>query len=244
MSDTVISAYWSFKHFTSANGVNLPYQIYIPSTYTPEKKYPCILYMHSAGVKCSDGSQIKTPEAKFLRVLEEGKYADDVIVIAPCCPSGESWVRPRNKALLFDFLSVMPEPYMAATLELFESCMTDLSIDRDRLYTYGMSMGAHAVWDLISRNPGVFAAAVPAAGAGDPSAVHLMDKTSIWIFHGALDDIVPCECGKIMKRALEDIGRSDVKYTEFPTLSHGIWSATALTEGLLDWMFSKTLKNS
>ena len=75
MSDTVISAYWSFKHFTSANGVNIPYQIYIPNGYTPEKKYPCILYMHSAGVKCSDGSQIKTPEAKFLRVLEEGKYA-------------------------------------------------------------------------------------------------------------------------------------------------------------------------
>jgi hypothetical protein len=44
-----------------------------------------------------------------------------------------------------------------------------------------------------------------------------------------------------MLEALKDAGRTDVKYTEFPDLMHGIWSATAHTEGLIDWMFEQTL---
>ena len=130
---------------------------------------------------------------------------------------------------------------MVAATELLTYYEGELSIDKNRLYTYGMSMGAHAVWDLVSRNPGRFAAAVPAAGAGDPTVVSTMDKTAIWIFHGTIDDVVPVESSRIMKEALDKIGRTDVKYTEFPTLKHGIWSATANTDGLFDWMFSQSL---
>lgn len=234
---------WNAMTFEASNNVDLPYQIWLPDGYSSEKEYPCILYMHSAGVRCSDNSHIYQGEAKFLRNLESGRYAKEVIVIAPCCPSNASWVTGSITGMVtFDFRNTEPAPYMVATLELFNSYLETLSIDRTRLYTYGMSMGGYAVWDLLTRNPGVFAAAVPVAGAGDPLAVSLMSDTAIWIFHGTDDATVPFECSVIMRDALAAAGRTDVKFTVFEGAGHGIWSKTADTEGLFDWMFAQKLE--
>lgn len=79
---------WNARTFTASDGTNLPFQLYMPPEYDAAKSYPCILYMHSAGVKCDDNSHIYKGEAKFLRNLENGKYAKEAIVIAPCCPEG------------------------------------------------------------------------------------------------------------------------------------------------------------
>ena len=104
-----------------------------------------------------------------------------------------------------------------------------------------MSMGGFAVWDLLARNPGVFAAAIPVAAAGDPTTVSTMGKTAIWIFHGTADEAVPYQSAVNMHDALTAIGRTDVKFTTFEGAGHGIWSKTADTEGLFDWLFSQKL---
>ena len=233
---------WNSLSFKASNGTKLLYQIYLPKGYDPTKEYPCILYMHSAGVVNSDNSHIYQGEAEFLNVLRTNTYKDRAIIIAPACPSGSKWV-PVNawNEVTYDFTNTNPTKHMEATIELLEHYQDELSIDDNRLYTYGMSMGGFAVWDLLARNPGKFAAAIPVAGAGDPTTAYNMGDTAIWIFHGKLDDVVPVTSSHAMLEALQDAGRTDIKYTEFPDLMHGIWSATAHTEGLIDWMFEQTL---
>lgn len=231
---------WNFLMFPADNGVELPFQIYMPKNYDQTKQYPMILQMHSAGVKNADGSQIYKGEAKFLRNLEQSKYANEVIVISPCCPEGEKWIPAKTwKEITYDFVNTKPEPYMVATTELFASAREKLSVDESRLYVYGMSMGGFATWDLLARNPDLFAAAIPVAGSGDPSVADKLDKTAIWIFHGSEDPTVPCDGSRTMYDALVAAGRTDVKLTIFEGEGHGIWSKTADTEGLLDWLFSQ-----
>ena len=233
---------WNPKSYKASNGVNMPYQIYMPANYDDEKEYPCILYMHSAGVRCTDNSHINQGEAAFLFNLVKTKYKDEVIVIAPCCPETEKWVPVANwNSVTYDYVNTKPAPYMVATMELFNYYRTELNIDDTRLYTYGMSMGAFAVWDLLTRNPGLFAAAIPVAGAGDPTAIGDAAGTAIWIFHGSVDSAVPVESARVMKKALEDAGRTDIKYTEFNGKDHGIWGDTANTKGLFDWLFEQQL---
>ena len=128
---------------------------------------------------------------------------------------------------------------MKAVTELFADAREQLSVDESRLYLYGMSMGGFATWDLLTRNPDMFAAAIPVAGAGDPNAVSLFDDVAIWIFHGTADEVVPYESSQKMYEALKAAGRDDIKYTSFEGAGHGIWSMTADTEGLYDWLFSQ-----
>ncbi|MBO4355752.1 MAG: prolyl oligopeptidase family serine peptidase [Clostridia bacterium] len=242
MAKLELESKWNPKSFKASNGVNMPYQIYLPDNYDDEKSYPCILYMHSAGVRCTDNSHIKAGEAAFLFNLVDSKYKDEVIVIAPCCPETAKWVTVDNwNSVTYDYVNTKPAPYMVATMELFEYYRSELNIDDTRLYTYGMSMGGFAVWDLITRNPGLFAAAIPVAGAGDPTAIGDADGTAIWIFHGSVDSVVPVNSARVMLKALEDAGRTDIKYTEFTGMDHGIWSATANTKGLFDWLFAQQL---
>jgi len=231
---------WNSLVYPSSDGTELLYQIYMPANYDASKEYPCILYMHSAGVRCDDNSHIYTGEAKFLRNFEKSEYAKETIVIAPCCPKTEKWIPAATwQEITYDFVNTKPTTYMKAATELFSAAREKLSIDDSRLYLYGMSMGAFATWDLLARNPDTFAAAIPVAGAGDPSVASKLGKTAIWIFHGTADATVPAASGQAMYDALSAAGRTDIKYTLFEGAGHGIWSMTADTEGLFDWLFAQ-----
>ena len=235
-----LKAGWSSLVYPTADGLELLYQIYMPKNYDPSKEYPCILYMHSAGTRCDDNQHIYANEAKFLRNFEASAYANEAIIIAPCCPKTDKWV-PANawNEVTYDFVNTEPTRYMKATTELFAAARDKLSIDESRLYLYGMSMGGFATWDLLARNPDTFSAAIPVAGAGDPSVVSLLGKTAIWIFHGTEDPTVPFSSGQAMYDALMAVGRTDVKFTRFEGDGHGIWTKTANTEGLFDWLFAQ-----
>ena len=235
-----LSAGWNPLVYPAENGIEILYQIYMPENYDPNKEYACMLYMHSAGARFNDNTHIYTSGAKFLRNFESSKYKNDAIIIAPACPETDKWI-PANtwKEITYDYVNTQPTRYMVAATELFNAAREHLSIDDGRLYIYGQSMGAFAAWDLIARNPDTFAAAIPVAGAGDPSIVSNMSGTAIWLFHGTDDATVPFASSQRMYDALQAVGRTDVKFTVFEGAGHGIWEKTADYEGILDWLFSQ-----
>lgn len=240
ISLSTLQSGWNPCLYPASNGVELLYQLWMPKNYNPDTKYPVILYMHSAGVRCSDNSHINTAEAKFLRNFESSKYAENCIIVAPCCPEGSKWVDVSAwNVITFSIDSIPASSHMVAVTELFGDVRATISCDETRLYTYGMSMGGFAVWDLLARNPCMFAAAIPVAGCGDPSKALSMTGTAIWVFHGDADASVPYQSAEKMVDALAAAGRTDVKFTTFKGKGHGIWTLTADTAGLLDWLFSQ-----
>ena len=232
---------WNAREYAAKDGSTLQYQLHMPKDYDPGRKYPLIVYMHGAGSKCNDNSHIYTPYAKFLRNFETGIYRDEAILLAPCCPKEGSWVQKRERPQTTLDFTVAPTVQMQAVMELLEIVQDALSIDASRLYLQGNSMGAHATWELLSRFPGRFAAAIPAAGAGDPSFAAKLQGTAIWIFHGDADGVVPYTCSVLMHEALLAAGRTDVRFTTLPGAGHNIWPALADTEGLYEWLFAQRL---
>ncbi len=240
MFDT-LKAGWNACEYNADDGTSLFYQIHMPEALEDGKKYPLIVYMHGAGSKSDDNSHIYSRFANFLRNFESGDYKNKAILLAPGCPKSGNWVQCRDwKQTTLDH-TVAPTAQMQAVIEILDIVIDKMPIDIKRIYIHGNSMGAHATWELLSRFPGRFAAAVPGCGAGDPTMAHKKLDTAIWIFHGDSDRTVPYECSVIMNNALTAAGHKKFKFTTFYGADHGISGKISDTEGLMEWMFDKSL---
>lgn len=232
---------WNACEYSADDGNKLFYQIHMPDTLEDGKEYPLILYMHGAGSKADDNSHIYSRFADFLRMYENSDYRNRSILLAPGCPKSGRWVSVRDWSQTTLDHTVAPTAQMQAVIDILDIITDKLPIDKKRLYIHGNSMGAHATWELLSRFPGRFAAAIPGCGAGDPEMAHKKLDTAIWIFHGDADKTVPYECSVIMNDALTAAGHKNFKFTTFPGAGHGISKMIADTEDLMKWMFEQSL---
>ena len=140
----------------------------------------------------------------------------------------------------FSEVNAPPSKQMSLLMELHQSILTNEAVDEKRQYVIGLSMGGFGTFDLISRNPKKFAAAIPICGGGNVTITKKYAKhTSLWITHGALDDIVSVLYSQRVYDALKKNG-ADVKYTEFPNANHNAWDPTFAIPDLLPWLFSKS----
>ena len=236
-----LKAGWNARSYAAQDGSTLLFQLHMPENYDADRRYPMLVFMHGAGSRCDDNSHIFSTYATFLRKFESGEYRDEAIVLAPCCPKTASWVQRRERGqTTFDF-TVAPTVCMQAVIELLDAVQDALSVDSSRLYLYGNSMGAAATWELLSRFPERFAAAVPAAGLGDPHFAAEFCNTPIWIFHGDADKTVPYECSVLLHDALLAAGGTNVQFTTLPGAGHNIWPAVSDTDGLFAWIFAQRL---
>jgi predicted peptidase len=128
--------------------------------------------------------------------------------------------------------------YSRAVVELLTELKNEFPIDESRVYLTGQSLGGWGTWDLIAKRPGLFAAAIPVCGGGDPSAIAGLQDVSIWAFHGGRDSQIPVERSREMVAALRELGVT-VRYTEYKSLGHAIWDKAYAERDIIDWLFSQ-----
>ena len=97
-------------------------------------------------------------------------------------------------------------------------------VDMNRVYVAGISMGGCATWEIMARNPELFAAAVPLCGSGILSTADKLTGIDIWAFHGSADGTVKTEGSKLMAEAIKAAGGTKIIYTELPGQGHSIWN--------------------
>jgi predicted peptidase len=106
------------------------------------------------------------------------------------------------------------------------------------VYVMGLSMGGFGTWDLVTRYPKRFAAAVPICGGGDPGRVESLGDLPLWVFHGADDEVVAPIYSRRMVEAIRAAG-GDPRYTEYPGVGHNSWDPAFAEPELFPWLFAQ-----
>ena len=118
-------------------------------------------------------------------------------------------------------------------------------VDLNRVSVGGISMGGCATWEIMARNPELFAAAVPLCGSGILSTAASLKDIDIWAFHGSADGTVKTEGTRKMYEAIQAAGGTKMIYTELAGQGHSIWNPSytyknANGETPAQWLLKQT----
>ena len=227
-------------------GDTMPYRLLFPENYNPRKKYPLILFLHGSGEKGNDNAaQLLNATAAFLRDSIRKNYP--AFVVVPQCAATSNWaIYNRVKDSSNKTMLAMPPdapPTQAITLaqQLVKQLMHQYRVNSKRVYVGGLSLGGMGTYDIVKRNPALFAAAFPICGAADASIAPALKQVNWWIFHGADDNVVSPEPDKNMVAAMQQLN-IPVQYTLYPGTGHNSWDKAMAEPGLFAWLFSNVKK--
>jgi predicted peptidase len=217
---------------TSKRGETMPYLLFLPEGYDKTKSYPLVLWLHGGGTR---GNNLKSLLAHgnehgigyLARADNQTRYPS--FILAPQCPPHKIWGDPH---------SGQPTAEMRMVFEILDKVRADYSIDNRRLYVMGMSLGGYGTWDIITRRPTTFAAAVPICGGGNTSKASGIAKIPIWVFHGDEDEMVNVSESRSMIAALKKVG-GHPRYSEYKGVGHNSWVRAFKEPDLLSWLFAQ-----
>jgi predicted esterase len=154
-----------------ADGTEPPYRLYIPSGYDPNQPSPLVIALHGSG---GDENSFFDDEAHY-PAAHGLKHAAEQYNVLAVCPSarGNTNYRGLGEISVFGVLEDVKKRY---------------SVDDERVYLTGHSMGGTGATDLALHHPGLFAAVVPMAAARSIRWVAgNAEHTPFWWIGGALD---------------------------------------------------------
>jgi predicted peptidase len=172
----IVDDFRQFSFSDPATGQTLKYNLFVPKNYDRRKSYPMVLFMHDASV---------------VNVATEGPLVQGLGAV--CWASPEDQARHESFVLAPEYGSVViddtyePSTLFEATANLVESVTRQYSIDRNRLYTTGQSMGAMMSLGLNIRYPDLFAAAFIVAGQWPETQAAPLAQKKLWILVSADD---------------------------------------------------------
>lgn len=221
----------------------LRYRILYPENYKSSKTYPLIVFLHGAGERGTDNeAQLSHGGALFLKDSLRKQFP--AIVIFPQCPPDSFWNR---FTMQMDTTAAFNQSLNRADLTtperlvkvLMDSLADNKIADKKRIYIGGLSLGGFGTYDLVIHYPNYFAAAFPICGQANLQVY--MEKAAgvpVWIFHGALDNVVDPQPDRNLIKALQNAGVKNAKYTEYPNANHNSWDSAFAEPDLLPWLFS------
>ncbi len=220
------------KVYRNSRREAMPYRLFIPQSYDRRKKYPLVLWLHGGAGRGNDNlRQISGGNTigSHIWTLQENQFKHPCFVVAPQCPDNELWATIET---------AKPTEQTRLVLELLQHLDRAFSLDSQRFYVAGQSMGGFGTWSVISEYPDLFAAAVPICGGGDVSAASKLTAMPIWAFHGEKDEAVSVERSQKMITAIRQAGEVP-KYTEYKGADHVIWDRVFNEPELLSWVFAQ-----
>jgi predicted peptidase len=194
---------------------NTNYLLYLPEGYSREKRWPLILYLHGKSLRGNDLEMLKR---YGLAALLEKNLSIPFVVVSPQCPSDRYWMAEEE-----------------TLLRLIDDVSSRYSVDTDRIYVTGHSMGGRGTWFLAYKHPEKFAAVVPLSDAPiDDAWAKQIAKVPAWAFHGTKDDLEPFERTRDFVESLKKLG-AEVKFTPLPDRDHYILD-TYENKEIYDWL--------
>lgn len=185
-------------------GTSLEYSLFIPENYSETEKYPLIMYIPDA-----------TGAGKSAREIVEQYYGADIWV------SDEEQEKHPSFVLVPAFSETVVDDdwntsgEIETAVNLIQQLTETYSIDTDRLYTTGQSMGCMTSLYLNSKYPDLFAASLFVSGQWDISVLKGLEDAKFFYITAGGDEKASGGQDEVMAMFDED----GVGY------SYGTWSA-------------------
>jgi predicted peptidase len=208
--------------------VTAEYLLFLPSGYRADsnKKWPVILFLHGSGERGTNVWKAATHgPTKYIEKNPDFPF----ILVTPQCPKGRKWSDD-------------------AVLGILDQVCSEYSVDRNRIYLTGLSMGGYGTWSLATTYPERFAAVAPICG-GEGNigiAMSIQDKVkaaalknlAVWAFHGGKDNIIPLAESERMVKLMKEAGCKEVELTVYPEAQHNSWTETYNNPKLYEWFLA------
>ena len=231
------------KEYFILGNDTLPYRILLPVNYDANTKYPLIYFLHGSGERGNDNEKQLVHGGKLF-LKDDVRRDYPAIVVFPQCPQNSSWTNLKSKRgadgkRVLDFSADTPVTKgMQMAQALLHQLLNNYGVKKKQVYIGGLSMGGMGTFEIVRREPSLFAAAIPICGGGNPDVKKKMKKVKWWIFHGAKDTSVPLELSVQMHEALLKKG-AQAKLTIYPEAGHNSWDSAFAEPGLLPWLFAQ-----
>ena len=218
------------------------YDVLLPRDFTPDKRYPVLLYLHQLGM----GSW---PEGLHQEIdpwfeAEAFRLRHPAIVVVPMLDQKED-----KGGVTVNFGGKRTG---GAAQQTVISALAEVTaryrVDPARIYVTGNSMGGMGTWAMLldynaytGTKGRIFAAGMPLAGRhglADPvSAAKALKTVPIWAIHGSHDPEVPLDWDRRMATLMS--GNPNFRYTEDPNLAHDVWDTYYRQQRVWDWLFDQ-----
>lgn len=238
---------------STVDSSSIDYRLFIPENYDSTVKYPFIIIFMGATYSDDDyfagwdNSKSIFPFADSLN-----QKNNPCFILVPGLPHANAdWWAPAVD---------LP------TRKIFFSTIEKYSIDENRLYITGFSLGGIQTIFGLEYNIGVFAAAIPMCSHYVPEKVNAFKDVPVWNFHGQKDGTVDIKHSREFMGRYEELNskiiytnskyRQEINlsddqiknhilahsspfYTEYPNGGHDVWTEAYNNPLMQDWLFSK-----
>lgn len=205
-----------------------PYGLYLPPKYTPKKKYPLVVMLHGAGsnhrlsLRRVFGESNRPGENDVEASLYFPEWKDvDMIVISPYARGTMGYQGIAEKDV-WDAVADVKKRF---------------SIDEDRTYLTGLSMGGGGtLWIGLTRSD-FWAAIAPVCPAPPPGTdIYFPNAANVpvHLFQGDADPVVRVEGTRKIVEAIKQTGTT-LAYDEYPNVQHDSWVNAYQNGSIFEW---------
>ncbi|MGH1542756.1 MAG: prolyl oligopeptidase family serine peptidase [Arenicella sp.] len=228
----------SFQYKSGSDWIN--YRLHSPKKTDKGERYPLVLFLHGWGERGTDNIRhIKKAVPEMLTYAKSKQ--EKLYMIAPQFKENETWINGIRIDLVDSYLSPKEASYsIKLVIKLLKEFIENNPVDTDRVYVTGLSAGGFGTWDILVREPDLFAAAIPVAGGNAEDTAEAIKHIPLWVIHGEKDDVINRNFSRRSVAALKKAGGTPV-YSEFKGMTHADpdWHFVYSNIEILDWLFSQ-----
>jgi LysM repeat protein len=189
----------------------------VPDTYEGQKgEIPVVLFLHGASLCGNDLNRVR--KYGCLDAISMGRDIN-AIIIAPQNPGG-AW----NSFKVLNILNWVTKQY---------------SVDTNRIYLIGMSLGGFGTIEFLANHGEKIAASMELCGGTIRKDLCKLNQVPLWIIHGTADKAVPVSRAQEIQDAMRKCGSTDLlRLDKWAGVNHGALARLFYLKATYDWLFS------
>ena len=205
---TEIPKFKQFSYTDEQSNITIEYNLYIPKNYDPNKKYPLVQFIPDASA-FGKGTlfSLKQGYGGLVWTTEEAQAKNECFVYVPTFNYGLSQNYPnlnvRMESTVDDDHNVSEDVFV--NLDVIKNICKNYSIDTDRIYTTGQSMGGILSFFYATYFNDVFAAYMPVGSQFNNNMVKRLNNRNI-IYLVSEGDTKASEGMNELKKLLDENG--------------------------------------